>query len=209
MKQHRFLRSFQFQLISVTIIFLFIAISLPSALNAYYFINNMQKQNVKNSAARFADIEIQLGKILYDAQIATYKIGNIDAVYQYFMNSFTTDLEEIESKQAFIQAIDEANSQYAVLDSVIFIRPDGTIAGSSASRRYFYSGQVHPFFNTEEYRRVTKSNDYTWLGYYPRSYFTEKAFFQDNSGDYLIWGARNINYSFSDGAKPVNIVALF
>ena len=208
MNRFRMFRSFQSRLIVTTLFFLILAIALPSILNTWYFIGNVQKQNEENTAVSFENIENELNRILYDAQIATYNIGNIDAVQKYLMNHFSSEVEAIKAKQAFVSAIDEAIIRYSLLDSVIFIKSDGSVAGSSARRRYFFDEHEHPFITTQDYRTVIESSDYVWLGYYPRSYFTENPSSADDEA-HLIWGGRNIRYTFSDGSKPVSVIALF
>ncbi|MDL2327274.1 sensor histidine kinase [Ruminococcaceae bacterium OttesenSCG-928-A11] len=206
----RLLRSFRFRLIAATLLFMASAITLSSLLNTRYFVDNLQQQNEQAAADSFGVVEGQLEEMLYDAQTAAYRIAEIDDVYDYLVGPPARGAAATQAQRAFARAVDEAILRYTFLDSVIFMRADGTIAGTSARWRYFYGGLAHPFFRTEAYREVADSNDYVWIGYYPRSYFNAGAPGNGPRGDsHLVWGARNIRYTFGDGREPLSILALF
>jgi len=147
-----------------TLLFMIPAIVLPTFITARVFNNDMRIQNEAQTIKSFEVAEDRIEELLNDAHIMSHAVQQRADIENYLVSRSDNGEPNLKINDEIISILGETLQSYDYLNSIIFMKDDGSILGTSNQWR-FTKAEVY-----EMLRNVCDSGDraftnvVTWMG---------------------------------------------
>jgi len=201
-------KSFLRAMIVGTLLFMIPAIVLPTFITARVFNNDMRIQNEAQTIKSFEVAEDRIEELLNDAHIMSHAVQQRADIENYLVSRSDNGEPNLKINDEIISILGETLQSYDYLNSIIFMKDDGSILGTSNQWRFTKAEDYEMLRNVCDSGDREFTNVVTWMGaVFANEVNSLAAKEQPMPKDIMIYGVRRTNYNlaFSEQNSVVDV----
>lgn len=201
-------KSIKFQLLLIGFFLTLSAIVGTTFFVSRRFINNLLGENVNHSLEMFRQSEERILSLLSNVHTTAFKTWSSEDILYYLTRERSSASEEAIAQYAFVQEVKKTVNSTSDIAAVVYIDPEGRLAGYSQNLRFFTTSQDCDFYT----RLVNLEFDYrtNWVGLVYSNDLLSHAQQLSRTIDHpMICGIRKHEYTLSHLKEPQYVYILF